>query len=145
MVPDRWFGRECFRRAGLYARCRSRCHHIGLPRLAASLQEQGFVIEEYEHSLNARGPGSDLRIQFTTDTRYQAFLTRSVEAVVLGIPVKAACLEDTTQGKLWAWSDPQRRFSKRKKDELDLIRLAEAWPKLRAMCPRELLELIDRG
>jgi len=122
----------------------------GLPGLAKSLREQGFVIEEYEHSLNARGPRSDLRIQFTTDARYQVFLARSVEAVVLGIPVRVACLEDTTQGKLWAYSDPNRRFSKRKlieakQDELDLIRLAEAWPELRAMYPKDLLELIDRG
>jgi len=59
--------------------------------------------------------------------------------------VRVACLEDVTQGKLWAWGDPQLRLSKRKKDELDLIRLAEAWPELRAMYPREILEQIDRG
>jgi hypothetical protein len=117
----------------------------GLRALAESLQAQGFTVEEHEHSLNARGPGSDLRIQFTTDTRYQAFPARSVEAVVLGIPVRVACLKDVTQGKLWAYRDPQRRLSKRKKDELDLIRLAEARPELRAMYPRELLEQIDRG
>ena len=122
----------------------------GLRALAENLREQGFEIEEHEHSLNARGSGSDLRIQFTTDGRYQAFPARSVEAVVLGIPVRVACLEDTVQGKLWAYGDPQRRFSKRKlilqtKDELDLIRLAEAWPKLRSMYPKELLEQIDRG
>jgi hypothetical protein len=117
----------------------------GLGELAEKLREQGFLIEEHEHSLNARGLGSDLRIQFTTDPRYQAFLGRSIEAAVLGIPVRVACLQDTVQGKLWAYGDPKRRFSKRKKDELDLIRLAEAWPELRAMYPRELLEQIDRG
>jgi hypothetical protein len=111
---------------------------------------KGFTIEEHEHSLNARGPESDLRIQFTTDTRYQAFPARSVESVVLGIPVRVACLKDVAQGKLWARSDSQRRLRKRKlvhtrQDELDLIRLAEAWPELRAMYPRELLEQIDRG
>ena len=117
----------------------------GLRGLAENLRRQGFIIEEHEHSLNARGLGSDLRIQFTTDERYQAFLARSVQAVVLGIPVRVACLEDTTQGKLWAYGDPHRRFSKRKKDELDLIRLAEAWPELRPKYPTELLEQIDRG
>jgi hypothetical protein len=117
----------------------------GRRALAENLRSQGFTLEEHEHSLNARSPGSDLRIQFTTDARYQVFPARSVDAVVLGIPVKVACLEDVTQGKLWAWGDPQRRLSKRKKDELDLIRLAEAWPELRAMYPRNLLEQIDRG
>jgi hypothetical protein len=56
----------------------------GLPGLTKNLREQGFVIEEHEHSLNARGAGSDLR-------------------------------------------------------------LAETWPELRAMYPKELLEQIDRG
>jgi len=41
-----------------------------LSMLSAHLQEQGFR--------------SQLRIQFTTDERYQAFLARSVEAEVLG-------------------------------------------------------------
>ena len=68
----------------------------GLRGLAARLREQGFTIEEHEHSLNAQGAGSELRIQFTTDPRYQAFPDRAVEAVVLGIPVRVACLEDTT-------------------------------------------------
>jgi hypothetical protein len=96
-------------------------------------------------SLNAQSAASALRIQFTTDARYQAFLPRAVDAVVLGMPVRVACLEDTAPGKLWAYTDPRRRFSKRKKDELDLIRLAEAWPGLRAIYPAELLEQIDRG
>ena len=89
--------------------------------------------------------GSQLRIQFTTDERYQSFLARSVEAEVLGIRVRVACLEDVTSGKLWAYSDPRRRLSKRKKDELDLIRLAEAYPELRSLYPRELQEQLDRG
>ena len=117
----------------------------GLPALAASLREQGFTIEEHQHSLNAQGRGSALRIQFTTDPRYQVFPGRAVVAEVLGVQARVACLEDTTQGKLWAYGDSTRRFSKRKKDELDLIRLAEAWPKLRALYPPELLDLIDRG
>ena len=87
--------------------------------------------------------GSKLRIQFTTDERYQAFLPRAVEAEVLGLRVRVACLEDVIQGKLWAYLDPRRRLSKRKKDELDLIRLAEAYPALKSMYPKALAELID--
>ena len=95
--------------------------------------------------LKATPPPSDLRIQFTTDERYQAFLARSVQAEVLGIRVRIACLEDVTRGKLWVYSDPRRRLSKRKKDELDLIRLAEAHPELKSLYPSELQEQIDRG
>lgn len=117
----------------------------GLSKLSANLQEQGFKIEEHAHSLNATAPRSDLRIQFTTDERYQAFLARSVEAEVLGIRVRIACLEDVTRGKLWAYSDPRRRLSKRKKDELDLIRLAETHPELRSLYPSELQGQLDQG
>ena len=116
-----------------------------LPRLSAHLRQQGFNTEEHPRSVNARAPGSALRIQFTTDERYQAFLARSLEAEVLGVRVKVACLEDVTCGKLWAYSDPQRRLSKRKKDELDLIRLAEAYPELRSQYPSDLREQLDRG
>jgi len=116
-----------------------------LPKLATYLEEQGFKTETYPHSLNVQTPGSDLRIQFTTDERYQDFLDRSVESEVLGIRVRIACLQDVAQGKLWAYSDPSRRFSKRKKDELDLIRLAEAHPELKAMYPSDLRDQIARG
>jgi hypothetical protein len=102
-----------------------------LPKLSAYLQ--------------AQAPGSELRIQFATDERYQAFLDRSVEAEVLGVRLRVACLEDVTRGKLWAFGDPRRRLSKRKKDELDLIRLAEAYPELRTLYPIELQEQLDRG
>src|SRR5712691_5610286 len=40
------------------------------------------------HLRDATAPGSELRIQFTTDARYQAFLARSLEAEVLGSRVR---------------------------------------------------------
>ncbi len=107
-----------------------------LSGLSAYLQEQGFRAEEHPHSINVLPPESELRIQFTTDARYQSFLSRSVEAAVFGVKVRVACLEDITQGKLWAYGDPHRRLGKRKKDELDLIRLAEAYPALKALYPK---------
>ncbi len=115
----------------------------GLPKLVDHLRKQGFTTEEYPHSLNARGLGSDLRIQFTRDERYQAFLGRAVDGDVLGLRVKVARIEDVVQGKLWAYADSQRRLSKRKKDELDLIRLAEAYPQLKRLYPQELVDQID--
>jgi hypothetical protein len=116
----------------------------GLSNLSAYLREQGFKTEEHPHSVNAKAPGSELRIQFTTDERYQPFLARSIEAEVLGVRVRIACLEDVTRGKLWAFSDPRRRLSKRKKDELDLIRLAEAHPELIPLYPAEIQQQLDR-
>jgi hypothetical protein len=116
-----------------------------LARLAAHLGEQGFKTEEHPHSLNAMTPESQLRVQFTTDDRYQAFLGRSIEAEVLGVHVRIACLEDVMQGKLWDYTDPRRRPSKRKKDELDLIRLAEAYPELKSLYPPDLRAQIDCG
>ena len=59
--------------------------------------------------------------------------------------VRVASLKDVTQGKLWAYSDPEQRLSKRKKDELDLIRLAQTYPDLKGLYPPELREQIDRG
>jgi hypothetical protein len=113
--------------------------------LRVHLEERGFKTEIHQYSVNALAAESTLRIQLTTDERYQAFLPRSVEAEVLGLRVKIACLEDVTQGKLWAFGDPRRRLSKRKKDELDLIRLAEAYPRLKSVLPRELLDQMESG
>lgn len=114
-----------------------------LAQVVSRLHEEGFKTEEHPHWLNASAPGSNLRIQFTTDERYQSFLARATNADVLGISIQVASLEDVTQGNLWAYSDPQRRLSKRKKDELDLIRLAEAYPKLVTLYPPELVKEIS--
>ncbi|HEV2447370.1 MAG TPA: hypothetical protein VGS58_15675, partial [Candidatus Sulfopaludibacter sp.] len=69
-----------------------------LPALTAHLEEQGFKIEVHAHPVNALAGESKLRIQFTTDERYQVFLDRATEAEVLGVHAKVACLEDVTQG-----------------------------------------------
>ncbi len=109
-----------------------------MAELKATLAKDGFRLEEFAHSLNAQAPTSELRIQFTSDPRYQKFLERAAERDVLGVPVRVAAIEDIVQGKLWAYLDPQRRMTKRKKDELDLLRLAEAFPHLRKLYPPEL-------
>jgi len=137
--------------AGLIAACESFGPYCLIGGLAVNcyvepvytLDADIVMIAENLPSLST--PGSDLRIQFTTDQRYQAFVGRAVEGKVLGVQVWIACLDDVTQGKLWAYGDPRRRLSKRKKDELDLIRLAEAYPDLKSVYPAELKEQIDRG
>ena len=114
-----------------------------LSSLSEHLRQRGFTIETHPHSLNARPPGSQLRIQFSTDERYQAFLARSEEREVLGQRVRVACLEDAALGKLWAYSDSQQRLRKRKENELDLMRLAETHPELKSMYPPDLLQQLS--
>jgi hypothetical protein len=48
------------------------------------------------------------------------------------------------RGKIWAWSDEKRRLSKRKKDELDLIRILEAYPESRDLMPGEIIRQIEQ-
>jgi uncharacterized membrane protein len=102
----------------------------GLPGLAETLRQGWLRNRGARAPGECIGPGSVLRLRFTTDPGYQAFPERSVEAGFPGVPVRVACLEDTARGKLCAYWRCQPRFSKRKKDEPDLIRLLEARPKL---------------
>lgn len=106
-----------------------------LPKLQNELSAAGFHVTEHAHSTNAQMKGSELRIQFTTDPRYQDFLADSETQTVLGHDVPVASLANVIRGKIWAWSDPKRRLSKRKKDELDLIRIAEKYPEQQKLMP----------
>jgi hypothetical protein len=109
-----------------------------LPVIKEELIKAGFSVEEFAHPLNARMSKSHLRIQFTLDPRYHDFVNDTTIHDVLGHRVPVASLANIVRGKIWAWSDVQRRVSKRKKDELDLIRLLEAYPELRHTMPQEI-------
>lgn len=99
--------------------------------------EKTFKIERFPHSINLNAKRSDLRVQVQIDPRYQAFIARSVRKKVLGYSMKVASLDDVFQGKLWAYSDRRRRRSKRQKDLADLYRLAEAYPRLKKLLPKD--------
>jgi predicted nucleotidyltransferase len=88
---------------------------------------------------------SDLRIQFSLDPRYQSFFSGTTIRDVLGQQVPVASLTNVVRGKVWAWSDRRRRLSKRKKDELDLIRIFEAYPESRELMPAEIKTQVDQG
>lgn len=103
-----------------------------------SKELEGFRLESFPHSLNATMLGSELRIQLTLDPRYQDFLRNAEVKEVLGERVPVASLADVVKGKIWAWSDQKRRATKRKKDELDLMRILEAYPELREAMPDEI-------
>ena len=81
---------------------------------------------------------SKLRIQFTKDARYTGFPARAEVRETLGLRLRVASLPDLVQAKVWAWIDPNRRLSKRKKDELDLIRIAEKYPQFIAGLPETI-------
>jgi hypothetical protein len=111
-----------------------------LEQIGREVEAAGFRVKRFEHSMNAQCPGSELNVQFTTDVRYQDFLARASEREVLGHRIPVASLEDIVRGKVWAWQDEQRRSTKRKKDELDLMRIAEGHPRLRQSIPARIVE-----
>ena len=43
------------------------------------------------------------------------------------------------------WNDPRHRLSKRKKDELDLIRIGGKYPELRELMPRVINEQLEQS
>lgn len=106
--------------------------------IKAELATAGFSLHHFQHSLNAGMQGSELRMQFSLDPRYQEFLKDTKVMNVLGQQVPVASLANVTRGKIWAWSDQARRPTKRKKDELDLMRILEAYPETRHMMPQEI-------
>lgn len=116
-----------------------------LPDIKGELLAAGFSVEEFPHSLNARMPKSDLRIQFTLDPRYQEFVQDTNARKVLGELVPVASLANIVRGKVWAWTDEKRRLSKRKKDELDLIRILEAYPDVSDLMPLEIRDQVEQG
>ena len=114
-----------------------------LDEVQSALAEAGFSIQTFPHSVNARRAGSQLNLQLTTDPRYQDFPERAERREVLGRSIPVAALADVVQGKIWAWENPERRLTKRKKDELDLLRLAEANPTLRPILPQEIARQLE--
>jgi hypothetical protein len=115
-----------------------------LDEAVAALKDAGFTVENHEWSLNLQGTGA-VTIQITTEAGYTDFSQRAVAADVHGILMRVASREDTLAGKVRAWSDEQRRPSKRQKDLLDIIRLVEAHPSLWDRLPAALQQLVPRA
>lgn len=97
-----------------------------------------FKIERFPHSYNLSSKESDLRIQLQTDQRYQTFISGASIKEVMGYKMMVASLEDVLQGKIWAYSDEQRRNSKRQKDLADIYRLVETYPHLKEKLPESI-------
>jgi hypothetical protein len=108
-----------------------------------SVPEGNFKVEKYQHSINLNHPDSDLRIQIQTDKRYQSFIKNAILKNVLGYEMMVANLEDLLMGKIWAYSDEDRRKSKRQKDLADIMRLVENHPGLTKLLPEKIKKLVD--
>jgi len=98
-------------------------------RIVSFLEEAGFRSERFEWSIKFKGR-STVSIQLSTEDFYYDFPSRAVPADVHGILLRVASLEDTLKGKMKAWSEPERRHSKRLKDLADIAPLVEAHPHL---------------
>jgi len=57
--------------------------------------------------------------------------------------MKVAALEDLLNGKIWAYSDEERRKSKSQKDLADIMRLVETYPNLIEKLPEKIRKLIS--
>lgn len=108
-----------------------------IARTASALKAAGFSQKRFEWSINFRGK-SKVLMQLSTEKFYREFPSRAVPADVHGILLRVASLDDTLRGKIKAWSDPDRRQSKRIKDLADIARLVEAHPSLRAQLTTDL-------
>ena len=102
-----------------------------------------FKVEKFPHSFNLSSPKSDLRIQLQIYPRYQAFIPRSSVKEIMGYSMKVATLEDVLQGKIWAYTDEQRRMSKRQKDLADIFRFVEAYPHVKDILPETIKNKLE--
>jgi hypothetical protein len=112
-------------------------------RVVALLEEAGFRSERFAWSVNFKGR-STVSIQLSTEEFYHEFPSRAVPADVHGMLMRVASLDDTLKGKMKAWSDSERRQSKRIKDLADIARLVEAHPELWSLLPDDLKQEIQQ-
>jgi hypothetical protein len=109
---------------------------------ATALKELGFSENRFEWSINFKGE-SKVTIQISTEAMYQEFPSRSVPTEVHGILMRVASLQDTLTGKIAAYSDKDRRGSKRMKDLTDISRLLETHPELKEKIPTDILGKLE--
>ena len=114
-----------------------------IERTVSLLEEAGFRSERFAWFVNFKAR-SAVSIQLSTEEFYRDYPSRAVAADVHGILMRVASLDDTLRGKIKAWSDPERRQSKRIKDLADIARLVESHPPLWEALPEPLKAHIQR-
>ena len=112
-------------------------------RTVSLLEQAGFRAQRFDWSVNFKGR-SAVSVQLSTEDFYREYPGRAVPADVHGILMRVASLEDTLKGKIKAWSEPERRQSKRMKDLADIARLVETHPHLWGQLPGELKDQIQK-
>ena len=111
--------------------------------VADAARAQNMKVEQFPHSVNISGSGSDLRIQVQTDPRYQDFIAGATVKEILGYKMKVAALDNVLQGKIWAFMDDTRRRSKRQKDLADISRIIEIYPDLTTKIPQKVIDQLQ--
>jgi hypothetical protein len=114
-----------------------------IDRAVDALTAAGFQSARFQWSVNFKGR-SKVSLQLSIEDFYRDFPKRAVPADVHGILLRVASLEDTLKGKIKAWSDTERRQSKRIKDLGDIARLVETHPRLWELLTDELKKQIER-
>ncbi len=104
-----------------------------------SLVANVFTIKRQRRRLEITAPNSQLEVNVHTDSRYIEFVTRAERRTALGLVLPVARLEDVLQEKIDSSQAPTRVGWKRLKDLSDILRLLEAYPKLRAQTPPNIL------
>lgn len=97
-----------------------------------------YTVKEFPNSINVYSEKSDLRIQIQTAPELQKYLDNASEKEVLGYKLRVASIEDVFKSKIAAAIEPERRESKRLKDQADLLRLIEVKPDLKELLPEKL-------
>ena len=119
-----------------------------LPAIREELAAAGFRLEQFPHSLNASKAGEQAAdVQFTQDASLSGVSSaaRSVARVLGQLHSRGEAWKTSFKGRFGRGRDPERRLSKRKKDELDLMRIAEAYPELAPEdCPSEIVDQLER-
>jgi len=116
-----------------------------IEKICLAAEARGLKVERFEHSVNLSSSQSDLRIQLQTDARYQEFISHAKQMEVLGYRMNVGSVEDVLQGKIWAYSDLNRRKSKRQKDLADIMRLIEVYPALEERLPLSIRKDLKLG
>lgn len=109
-----------------------------------SLCANVFLLKRSPRLIEITSPPSRLRVNIHTDARLAEFVERAEVRSVFDLNLPVARIEDVLRAKVWAYEDMTRSALKRQKDLLDIARLLDVNPKLRAQAPAPILSNLQR-